>query len=138
MSEYTDSQVDVLLDMYFRDSPRNAPWPAIATAMGVECNQNALERLLWGVVTGYGGKDPEGPRLEYVPTPARDVRTGRVWYSRETKCLGKALRGAGQQRNPPVDIRYIAAVLARTREEVSEKWEEMKNPTGMPGFGVVR
>ncbi len=136
MNKYTDTQVDILLDYYFRDDPRPAPFPAIARAMG--CAVDGLDVLLWKVITGYGANTATGKRRVYVATAARVGRVGKTWLPREDAALRSALAGDGRLRTPPVDTAYIAAVLARDWAEVDLRWRELStgDPLGRKGFGL--
>jgi len=135
MNSYSPTQIDTLLDMYFRDHLRPAPWPDIAKAIAVD-NPEALDDLLWKTITGYPGKDPHGPRREYAPTRDRIHREGFAWHMREDDALRAALAGEGQLRNPPCDPGYIAAVLARPVEEVILQWASLgADNLGRDGFG---
>ena len=132
---YADDQIDILLDCYFRPGPRPAPWPVAAERMGLPRGDSAgLDDLLWKVVTGCAGNDPEGPRRVYCPG-ARRNRAGEAWLPREVKALEMALAGDGQRRNPPVDMAYIAAVLARPVAEVEAHWRKL-HPPRRGFFGV--
>jgi hypothetical protein len=132
---YEPWQIDRLLNLYFRNQPRPAPWGDIAEAMQVEFNPVAHDRLLWGVVTGYPGNTAEGPRKEYTPTSARIDRTGFVWYAREDKLVRAALGGQGQRRQPPCDVAFVARVLARPEAEVAERWAHLqKDALGREAF----
>lgn len=139
-NQYTDKQIDTLLDLYFRAGSRPAPWPMIADAMEVPRpsllpgTTNPLERLLWGIVTGYTGSKPNCKRRVYKPTTARTDRTGWVYQQRENEAIRAALNGQGRLREPPCDEDYIAAVLARSIAEIKARWEEM-NPVG---FGFTK
>ncbi|MBU0846515.1 hypothetical protein KKH23_04945 [Patescibacteria group bacterium] len=134
-AKYTGSQIDLLLDLFFRDHPRPMPWPHIARAMGVLATPKALDRLLWGVVTGYPGHDAHGPRREYAPTGPRVCRAGRAWLQREDRLLREALAGEGQLRQPPCDVAHVADVLARPAAEVTARWIELNaDRLGREGF----
>lgn len=135
--KYDNDQIITLLDNYFRASPRPMPWPEIRREMKTEATVNALERLLWGVVTGYGGGHADAPRRDEPEWPQglEHARTGYVWHEREVRVLRSALGGEGQQRDPVVDIAYIATTLARTELEVVEKWDQLnKDALGREGF----
>lgn len=134
MKAYTDEQVDVLLNGYFRDHPRPRPYPDIAKDMGVD-DPDVLYYLLWRVVTGYEGKDPTGPRRVYKPTVLRVNRIGQVWRPREDKAILDALEGAGQLRRPPCNIDYIASVLGRSAREVQDRLTRIM--PGRSGTGFV-
>lgn len=142
MNEYTNEQLVVLVDLFFRDSPRPAPWPAIAKAMGVEgTTETALERLLWGIVTGYSGNDADCARRRVITRHPDDTfgRAFAPWHAREDKYLRKALGGEGQNRLPPVDMEYVATVLARKPAEVAKRWAHIQDPLGRGnGFGLGR
>ena len=135
LERYTAEQVDILLDLYFRDHVRPAPFPAIAKAIGVR-DADGLDDLLWKVITGYDGRDPVGPRRHYVPTSGRCWRAGFVWRPREDAAIKAALVGEGRRRNPPVDVAYVAAVLARPVMEVVERWTRIRDPLRRAGFGL--
>jgi hypothetical protein len=137
-NHYTDRQIDILLNLYLRDHQRPAPWPAIAAAMGIEIadSDNVLYRMLWGVVTGYDGKHPTGPRRKYVATNIREGRVGWAWRLRETELLALALEGVGQHRSPACDMTYIAAVLARSVAEVQMRWAWLRPGRTDGGFGL--
>jgi len=122
--DYVDAEIEILIDMYFRDNPRPAPYPAIAEAMGRPTRESGLDDLLWKVVTGYGGNTATGPRRKIIRRTPRRVayRATRKWWPREDNALRAALAGEGQRRNPPCDIKYIATVLARTVTEVENRW----------------
>ena len=121
--------------MYYRDHPRPAPYPVIAATIGALDSLNGLDDLRWKVVTGYHGHDADGPRREYAPSRGRPWRVGRWWHPREDAALRAALTGEGQRRKPPVDVDYIAAVLARTPVEVAARWDAIKDPLRRGGFG---
>lgn len=131
--KYSDKQINTLLDHYFRDQPRPAPWPIIARAMGTPGTWNGLDDLLWKIVTGYTGHAADGPRRA---APVRgEHRAGLTWWPREDNALHAALRGEGQRRQPPCDIDYIATVLGRPVEEVAARWEWLnKDELGRAGF----
>jgi len=135
VTKYTDEQTYTLIDLYFRDHRREAPWPIIAQTMGVD-NPGALDELLWKIVTGYKGKDPDGPRRVFKrPIKSRWYRKQRHWYKRENDALVAALMGKGQKRDPPCDIAYIATVLARAVDEVKDQWKCINgHPLGCKGF----
>ena len=114
---YSDAQIDLLLDLYFRNHIRPAPWKLIANAMGIS-SENGLDDLLWKVVTGYNGHDPDGPRRKYAPATLRTIRHGWYWYPREDDALIASLQGQGQRRDPPCDAEYISKVLMRSENEV--------------------
>ena len=133
--KYDDGQISLLLDLYFRNQPRPAPWPVVGRALGVR-DTTGLDDLLWKVLTGYSGNMPDGPRRA---TPRRGRhRAGYVWWPREDGALHAALRGEGQRRCPPCDTAYIAAVLARTEEEVKVRWAHLNQDTlDRSGFGLL-
>lgn len=134
--KYSNEQVIILLDNYFRDAYRPAPFEAISDKMGVTNSSTAISRLLWGVVTGYGGACDLTLRLAPEwPKGAERCRSGRRWWTREDHALRNALAGEGQRRKPPLTVAYIATVLARTEEEVELRWEEInKDALGRKGF----
>lgn len=134
---YTKQQIDTMLNMYFRDHKRPTPWPAVAQAIGVECTDIALYRAVWGVFTGYGEHEQNGARRVYEPTALREPRAGWVWFDREDVALRDALEGEGQTRKPPVDIQYIASVLARPISEVEARWHKIGPAMGRTGFGFA-
>ena len=140
MISYTPEQIDILLNCFFRDHRRHMPWKQIAERMGPDVEAGPLERLLWGIITGYGGNTEDGPRRAYAATATRERRTGWTWYARETAAMQAALTGAGRKRTPPCDIAYVAAVLQRDESEVQAKWNEMNaDPLGRDGgFGFNR
>ena len=134
---YTDAHIDVLLDLYFRDAPRATPFPMIADAMELPGHESGLDDLLWKVTTGYRGTKAHGPRREYVSGAARPCRARMAWWPREDSTLRNALAGEGQERDPPCDVAYIAAVLARPVKEVAAHWASLRaDPLGRPGFGA--
>ena len=138
MSEnYSDLQIDTMLNMYFRNHQRPAPWRQIAEAMGPDIEPKPLERLLWGLITGYRR---DGKRRVYTPTFLREDRARWPWYQRETDALQAALSGEGQRRQPPCDIPYIAGVLARrSLSEVSHMWNVIHvDSLGRTGFGLEK
>lgn len=131
---YTAEQIDIMLNLYFRDYPRPTPYPTIALHIGVT-NAEGLDDLLWKVITGYGGKTATGPRREYSRTEHRMDRTGWAWQARDDAALRAALAGDGQLRQPPCDFAYIAAVLARSVTEVEARWKEINTDIlGRKGF----
>lgn len=139
---YTRRMIDKLLDLYFRDSPRAAPFSVIAKALGSR-NLKGLEDMVYMTVSGYSSFKIEGTkkceRREYRPTRHREDRTGRVWYKREDDALRLAMdpKLAGQtKREPRCDIPYIAAVLARPEAEVAARWQKLSNPLNLVGFGL--
>lgn len=137
---YTDEQRFTLVDLYLRDHRRATPWPVIAQAIDApDVTDTALERLLWGIVTGYTPPHDDGPRrpAPVRPAGAATKRKSTTWQEREDNLLKHALGGAGQRREPPVDARYIAAVLARTEAEVVVRWGMLTaDPLGRgAGFG---
>ena len=141
-NRYTGEQVDLLLDMYFRDHSRPVPYSTIARAMVVVAtvatalpSLKALDRFLWGIITGYSGRDANGPRRKYSPGPNRQNRIGCVWFPREDRALFSALAGDGQLRKPPCDVAYISAVLARSVVEVEARWRGLNvDVLGREGF----
>lgn len=133
---YTGSQIDRLLNLYFRDHVRAAPYPVIAKELGLS-SYDGLDDLIWKICTGYGGKDPKGPRRAYTVAVGRLNRAGLQWQEREIKALRGALAGEGQLRQPPCDVAYVAAVLARPVAEVAAKWAALNgDPLGRKGFGI--
>ena len=133
---YTAEQVAALLDLYFRDHPRPTPFPTIADALGLPRKHEGLDDLLWKLITGYAGREADGRRRFYAPAAGRQSRVGQPWHPREEAALRAALAGEGQRRHPPVDVAYIAAVLARAVEEVVTRWELIRDPIGRTGFGL--
>lgn len=134
MTKYSPSQIDIMLNMYFRDNPRPAPWPDVARAMRVE-SPDGLDDLFWKVVTGHSGKNATDPRRLYVPTAIRLSRVRAPWQPRENKVLRAALAGEGQKRSPACDVAYVATVLARSKKEVAAVWAELNaDPLGRKGF----
>ena len=135
-NSHTETEVDLVLDLYFRDHRRPTPLARIAEVSGL-VNENAVNCLLWRVCTGYGGNVAECMRRTYTPHPGRASRAGRWWWPREDAMLRNALEGDGQLRQPPCDIAYIAAVLARPCAEVEERWAALKrDPLDREGFGL--
>lgn len=135
--QYTPEQIDTILNARLRH-PRATPWPAIYPMVGLTYegdNDTRLERVVWGVATGYGEKCPDDPdkrmRLWYQPTEVRVCRHGLPWTAEDARLLALA-RGEGQLRVPPVDAAYVARVLARRTSEVEAKWD----PLGRKGFGL--
>ena len=123
MSEaYSDTQIDTILNLFFRDHIKPTPWKDVGQAIGEDMTVKELYRVIWGRVTGYNGHDARGPRLVYKRTILREDRTGRLWHRREIDAMKAALEGAGRLRQPPCDVVYIAAVLARPEKEVAEMW----------------
>lgn len=134
--QYTAAQIDILLNGYFRDSPRPVPYPLLAQRMGID-RYEGLDDLVWKLCTGYGGKTPTGFRRIYDPTPERVGRAGWAWVVREESAMRAALAGEGQLRDPKCDMDYIATVLARTVDECEEHWKAMNSdPLQRKGFGL--
>ena len=146
---YTNGQIDILLNHYFRDAFRAMPFPVLAEEMGlgdevpVKGWAAALNRVLWGLFTGYGNPvdpdEPTGPRQcrVYAPTGGRWPRNYKPWYTREDTALRHALGGEGQDREPPVDVAYIARVLQRDPTEVRQRWGALTaHVLGRSGFGL--
>lgn len=134
MIRYTAKQIDMVLDAYFRDQPRPMPWRSIASLIGEPMHDpdNALSRLVWKLTTGY---TKSGRRREYRPTSHRANRTARPWFEREITALRAGLAGEGQEREPKVDAKYMAKVLARPLLEVEDKWREINaDCLGRKGF----
>jgi hypothetical protein len=126
-NEYTDEQLTTLIELYFRDFHRPMPYRVIAERMGVHRGQNAMQRLLWGVCTGYGGVGTvSGTNYRRTalrwPEGLEEYRAGATWWPREDRALGHALERKGQERTPACDTAYIAAVLARPLAEVEARW----------------
>lgn len=134
MNDYTDEQIDILLNGYLRPMPRPTPWKEAATAMGVALTYTAYDRLLWGIWTGYTTK---GEVRVHNTTLNRHKRHGYPWLEREEAALLKGLAGAGQKRKPPVDVTYMAAVLARSEEEVKARWKQIGPAQGRESLGLV-
>lgn len=133
-TRYTRPQVDMVLDGFFRDARRPRPLAIVAQDIGLDSHEG-LDDLLWKVITGYGGRDPDGPRRVYRPTLGRVWRGGWVWHGREDDALRAALAGEGQRRQPPCDVAYVATVLQRTEAEVAARWAELQaDPLGRVGF----
>ena len=139
---YTRRMTDEILDLYYRDSPRETPFPIIAEKVGVT-NLKGLSDLIYTMSTGYSHNKVEGTkkrvRRDYRPTRYREDHSGRKWYPREDHALklGMDPKGAGQTlRVPPCDIPFMAVILARSEAEVAARWEKLKNPLGLDGFGM--
>jgi hypothetical protein len=140
--DYTDDQQSALLDHYYRDHPRPAPWPIIIKAMGISDVSGApkgVVDLLWRLKTGHNGDDPDGPRLVHRRHGInRFHRSGQKWWPREDEALSFAKGPEGQRRHPPCDPKYMSVILARTVEEVEERWEKVaaakKDSLGRDGF----
>jgi len=138
---YTDRQIDTMLNMYLRPGPRHAPWPEVARALGLDASADVIRKLpmmLWKVSTGYIGSKACGRRRVYMRTELRVDRTGFPWLRRELVIIKSALMEEGQQRNPPCDPSYVAAVLARSPAEVVVQLHRLKSDVlGRRGFGLV-
>lgn len=136
MNNYNDAQVDILLNLYFRNKPRPLPYPSIARAMGLT-RYDGLDDLLWKVITGHSGKDATGPRRVYVPGSGRISMQGCPWRPRDDRALRAAMTGKGQLRNPACDTAYIAAVLGRPEPEVEARWATISGDAlDRDGFGL--
>jgi len=137
---YSNRQYHMVIALYFRNHPtRPVPWPAIAEAVGCPDQVKGVSDLLWKLTTGYHGTDPDGPRRAAIwrPSNMRYHRAGMPWHKREDDALRDALAGEGQRRKPPCDVPYIAAVLARTENEVRERWTAVGgDPLEREGFGL--
>ena len=138
--KYTDRQITTLLDLYFRDHPRPAPWYIMVSAIDDEnISSYAIDRIIWGAVTGYPGREATGERRAAPQWPLGHAlcRAGRKWHQREDNALRAALGGEGQRRNPPCCTTYIATVLARPVLEVQERWATINGDTlGRTDFGL--
>lgn len=134
--KYSDQQIDTMLNHRLRRGLRPTPWPRVAMFMGLN-DTTGLEDLFWKVVTGYSGKNPDGPRRVYIPTTGgRDNHTGLPFEPREIEVMEMALLRQGQRREPACDFAYVAAILARNEDEVEAEWNKRQNdPLGRAGFG---
>lgn len=137
-ARYTEAEKCQILALRFRDKPRPAPWQAIAKNLGVVVGDMSIERVLWGAYTGYPtDNDAAGiPRDALTwPRGREHCRAGDKWRKPEIEALHAALAGEGQRRNPPLDVAYIAQVLARTEDEVACQWaREKEDPLRRTGF----
>ena len=137
--KWPDEHKTTLITMRYRDATRPAPWGVIADTLGVKGGSKrvatVLERLLWGMVTGYPGRDRHGAPPPPPVWAKPNYRSGLGWRKPEQDALREALEGEGQVRQPPVDIAYIAAVLGRTKSEVQAEWKRMNgDQLGRQGF----
>lgn len=122
---YTDEQIDTMLNIWFSNSiPSGSIWEHIAKCMGSSNHVAGISILLWKIVTGYVGHYPDTRRRVYEPTILRISRVGKPWNNREERALFSGFVGEGKRRLPPCDIRYMAAVLARSEEEVFHHLEK--------------
>jgi len=138
---YTSAQIDTLLNLYFRDHPRQTPWHQIAETVDAGVEPKQLKRLLWGIITGYSGHEADGPRRGYIPTRLRTNRAGLPWYRREDDALLAALSGEGQKRQPPCDIWFITIILMRPAGETLLHWNEInpgRDKLNRTGFGLEK
>jgi len=135
--KYSRRHIDILLNGYFRAGPRPKPFGMIAADMGLAGHVAGLDDLLWKVITGYTGRDADGPRRVYRQTKARVRRNGWAWTRRDDMALVLALEGDGQRRDPPCDTAYVAAVLGRSVEEVEDRWATIRPGPYGGGFGLV-
>ena len=140
VNKYTVLQIDTLLNGYYRKGARHKPWPDIAKEIGMVATPTALDRLRWGIITGYGARisDTMRKRRQYHATMTRVGRVGWDWEVREVADLKTILEGAGRMREPVCDVEFAAVVLARSVEEVAAKWKEIKDPLDRKGFFVLK
>lgn len=138
-TQYSDHQVDVMLNARLRRGVRPMPWRDVAKVMLAKpISAKNVEILFWKVVTGYSGTNADGPRRVYKAGPFRESNAGKPWQPCDDAVLESALGGEGQRRTPPCDYEYVAAILGRSEQEVEMRWAKRKgDPLGRAGFGLM-
>ncbi len=150
-NEYTDRHIDQLInEMLPRHNRDIKNWEAIGMRMGF-LNFEGLDDIVWKWMTGYAGKNADGPRRVYVRTSVRHSPRDAympnnplkgAWSDREVEVMFRCLwrpwmnpeikdpkkdgLGQGFRRDPPTDVGYVAAILNRTVKDVIARWRKYR------------